>query len=159
MGGFSAQKLNGCRKNNLNCYLCCYLFRRKEGEQPDKHKYSKRDRKNVDSKMFSTKQYLRNLKQLFKKDYMNESSGLLLNYGHPFVQNIGFRQYRSFIDRAVRIVKEKYKGKAVWRTMASNWRESKLPEDYFKNHQVRTSIFLLRIYQYVHVRYLSYCGN
>ena len=88
-------------------------------------------------KQFSVKTYLLALKELLKKDYMNEESGLLINYGNPFVQNIGFKQYRSFIDRTVKILKAKYKGKPVWRTMASKWRDSLLPEDHFKNHQVK----------------------
>lgn len=120
-----------------NSSLCNGVFNRcesdREGEQPDAELYSKRDK--GESKVFSTKTYLHELKELLKKDYMGEKSGLLLNYGHPFVQNLGFKQYRSFIDRAVRIVKEKYKGKPLWRSMATKWKESAAPEDHFANHQ------------------------
>lgn len=119
--------------------LCTGVFSEcrweRPGEQPDSQLYTKRNGSSEESKSFSTKTYLENLKKVLNKDYMDESSGLLFNYGHPFVQNIGFKRYRSFIDRAARIVKEKYKGRAVWLTMASRWMESNAPEDHFKNHQ------------------------
>ena len=105
------------------------------GEQPNPQLYMHRNGTSADSKTLSTKTFLENLKKLLNKDVMDETSGLLLNYGHPFVQNIGFKRYRSFIDRAARIVKEKYKGRAVWQTMASRWMETRSPEDHFKNHQ------------------------
>lgn len=67
---------------------------------------------------------------------MDGKSALLLSYGHPFVQNMAFKKYRLFIDRAVKILKEKYKGKAIWRTMTSNWRDAMDPDLHFQNHQV-----------------------
>jgi len=119
--------------------LCNGVFKEcrweRPGEQPNSQLYTSRNGTSTESKTFSTKTYLENLKKLLNKDYMDESSGLLFNYGHSFVQNIGFKRYRSFIDRAARIVKEKFKGRAVWLTMASRWMESNAPEDHFKNHQ------------------------
>jgi len=125
--------------SNSTNSLCKEVFTEcrweKPGEQPDPQVYANRNGTRAASKTFSTKIYLENLKKLLSKDFMDEKSALLLNYGHPFVQNIGFKRYRSFIDRAARIVKEKYKGRAVWQTMASRWMESNAPEDHFKNHQ------------------------
>jgi len=125
--------------SNVTKKLCKEVFSEcrweKPGEQPDAKLYTERNGTNEASKRFSTKPYLESLKKLLNKDFMDDKSGLLLNYGHPFVQNIGFKRYRTFIDRTAQIVKEKYKGRAVWQTMASRWIESSAPEDHFKNHQ------------------------
>lgn len=129
---------------NATKVLCKEIFSEcrweKPGEQPDPLLYNERNGTNEASKTFSTKPYLESLKKLLNKDFMDEKSGLLLNYGHPFVQNMPFKKYRSFIDRTAKIVKEKYKGRAVWQTMASRWIESNAPEDHFKNHQ-RVKLF------------------
>lgn len=125
--------------SNATKELCTKVFSEckweKPGEQPDAQIYMNRNGSDKASRTFSTKTYLENLKKLLDKDYMNAKSGLLLNYGHPFVQNIAFRRYRTFIDRVAKIVKKKYKGRAVWQTMASTWIESNAPENHFKNHQ------------------------
>lgn len=125
--------------SNETRILCNGVFKEcrweRPGEQPDTQLYIHRNGSSTESKTFSTKTYLENLKKLLNKQYMDESSALLFNYGHSFVQNIGFKRYRSFIDRAARIMKAKYKGRAVWLTMASRWIESNAPEDHFKNHQ------------------------
>ena len=88
-------------------------------------------------KTFSTAMHLKKLKEIISKPEMGKESGLLLTYGHPFVRNLGFKKYRLFIDRAAKILKEKYKGKAVWRTISTKWRDSDEPNDHFNNHQVR----------------------
>jgi len=104
----------------------------KSGEQPKIKSFEKRDK---NSKTFSTKSYLRALKDLLKEKDMDEKSGLVITYGHPFVENMAFKKYRTFVDRAVRILKEKYNGNVVWRTMSSNWKDSSDPATHFKNHQ------------------------
>lgn len=71
---------------------------------------------------------------------MDEKSGLVITYGHPFVENMAFKKYRTFVDRAVRILKEKYNGNVVWRTMSSNWKDSNDPATHFKNHQVKIQL-------------------
>ncbi|XP_002167809.2 uncharacterized protein LOC100211432 isoform X1 [Hydra vulgaris] len=123
------QKLNNyIEKSDLCSDIFTKCIGNEKGEQPESSTLK-------ETKQISIKTYLQALKELLKKDFMNEESGLLINYGNPFAQNIGFKQYRSFIDRTVKILKAKYKGKAIWRTMASKWRDSLAPEDHFKNHQ------------------------
>ena len=99
---------------------------------------ARRDISKPNTQPFSTKAYTRSLKDLMNRPEMDENSGLILNYGKPFVENMSFKQYRSYIDRVARILKEKYKGKAVWRTIASSWKESEKPEEHFLNHQVNS---------------------
>ncbi|XP_066934734.1 uncharacterized protein [Clytia hemisphaerica] len=99
------------------------------------------EKKNITpQKTFSTAMHLKRLKEIISKSEMGKESGLLLTYGHPFVRNLGFKKYRTFIDRAAKILKEKYKGKAVWRTISTKWRDSDDPNNHFNNHQ-RVKLF------------------
>lgn len=120
--------------------LCGGVFEQCEGpstgEQPlDEPNSYQRDITQPNKHMFSTKPYTKALKALVARPQMDENSGLFLSYGAPFAKNMNFKQYRSFIDRAARILKEKYKGKAIWKTTTSQWHDSNAPEDHFKNHQ------------------------
>jgi len=120
--------------------LCGGVFEQCEGpstgEQPlDEPNSYQRDDTQPNKHTFSTKSYTKALKALVSRPRMDENSGLFLSYGAPFAKNMNFKQYRSFIDRAARILKEKYKGKAVWKTTTSQWHDSDAPEDHFKNHQ------------------------
>jgi len=86
-------------------------------------------------KSFRTKPFTNRLRTLISKAEMDNSSALLLDYGKTFTENMPFKTYRNFIDRTARILKQKYKGKVLWKNMPLSWWDSTKPQYHFGNYQ------------------------
>ncbi len=88
------------------------------------------------------KSEIKKLQELVKSEDMDERSVLLLNYGLPFVERMGFTAYRRMIDWVTRSLKE-YKGQTVWRTTPGFQKPNQDPVKAFQNYQVRAVLVSL----------------
>ena len=95
-----------------------------------------------EQKDFSVKAELKKLQELVKSKNMAEDSVLLLNYGLPFIEIMGFKTYRRMIDAVARTLKD-FKGQTIWRTTSTLQKPNQDPVKAFQNYQVRKYLNML----------------
>lgn len=71
-------------------------------------------------------QILEELNQVVTQPLMNEDSALILNTGVHLLKSTSFKNYQKIIRGFIKLLKDKYHGKAVWKTIPSLGRQTEL---------------------------------
>lgn len=71
-------------------------------------------------------QILEELNQVVTQPQMNEDSALVLNAGVHLLKSTTFKNYQKIIRGFIKLLKDNYHGKAVWKTIPSLGRQTEL---------------------------------
>ena len=71
-------------------------------------------------------QILEELKRVVTQPLMNEDSALVLNAGVHLLKSTSFNNYQKVVRGFIKLLRDNYRGKVVWKTIPSLGRQTEL---------------------------------
>lgn len=71
-------------------------------------------------------QVLEELRSIVTQPLMDEDSALVLNTGVHLLKSTSFRNYQKIIKGFIRVLKQSYRGRVVWKTTPSLGKQTEL---------------------------------